>query len=312
MWIIYIIEVIGLSFYNFFMYVPSLARCIFKNFKFIHKDVASDIPGNPHSLDPAMISLLRILPEPSDFTCIWTGIYYDEPMIMKGILPTSRYNSLSVYGRRTDEPPNSIELHADKNGYFEVLILNDEQQSKPYKDKIQKISSNHWNFGFITMRNYLIPSGSRVVTPQIVRLSDNQVIRSSNSFITGPVGIDLGFSKQILMLLRILSMICILLSFNYLYLQINWNHLINQLIILISLSISLLLYQACFMIGYQQLKHLSYLICEQDNKFYLVSAIEGSRISQPSLLHKYWIMRFHIPYGQELSITGCAGADIIR
>ena len=68
--------------------------------------------------------------------------------------------------------------------------------------------------------------------------------------------------------------------------------------------LSMILYQMLFFIGSISLQKLSSKFCSSTNILYLATLEAGSSVSQPSTMHRYWMMHLDIPIGHELHITG--------
>ena len=160
-WMLLFFLVLLLALLNVICYVPMLGAVLMKIQAF-HRRVSSDIPGNPHMFDACIISMMRTLPEPSNFNLIWTNVPFAEPLILRGTFCKSRFNSLSIYGSNMCDPPNSLDLadiNANPDGSFELTISRD-----PTAESSNNICSNDWAGGFISMRNYLVPPGTGIAT----------------------------------------------------------------------------------------------------------------------------------------------------
>ena len=290
---------------NVCSFVPTILRVfLLKNVESLHRDAVSDIPGNPHAFSNAIISLFRTLPEPSNFNIVWTGLSLKEPLLIRGRIPLSRFSSMSVYGAGSSDPPNSIELIADGNARTcEVVLTSDVDADIDEKPNRIVLRTNGWAKGFISMRNYLVPPGTSVVTPEIVRLRDGKVVRSSNALVAGPCGLDMRASKWAMSALRILAVNLIFLGINTILLRgiLSTHHIV--VIIISSGLLGLLIYHLCFILGRKRLQQLTSDICHGINNFYYASLEQGSKASQPSKLHKYWIMCHDVPPGQEIKVT---------
>jgi hypothetical protein len=183
---------------NFFVRLPALFKMMFRSVtQRLHGDAISDIPGNPHAFDAAIISLFNTLPEPSNLNIVQTNLQLDQPLVARGVVGKSRVSSLSLYGQGSSDPPSSIDLRApqkqdrgnkknkqspgaDDPDKFEVLLLGSpEMATQLQADPRPKVVGSGWSKGYIAMRNYLVPAGSRILTPEITRLSDGKVIRSA-------------------------------------------------------------------------------------------------------------------------------------
>jgi hypothetical protein len=114
-WIIVLAFSIGVL--DFFFAAPRLAVILFPRLKFLHQNITSDIPGNPHCFHKCIISLFRTIPEPSNTNLVWTGLPLSEPMLIRGKTPPCRVSSISLYGKGSIDPPSTIDLTSD-NMYF--------------------------------------------------------------------------------------------------------------------------------------------------------------------------------------------------
>ena len=291
--------------------VPSL-KLLFKYQKF-HKRVTSDILGNPHAFDNELISLYNTLPEPSNFNMVWTSIEYKEPIVIQGQLPIARLNSLSIYCRKEGSTvPSSIDLSplTDAKGKFEVIIAPGNADHSRFKKDITVISSSDWDRGFVCIRNYLVPDGLFVATPVISRLADGKVLRQSEVLISGPANLENIFHAKTLQCQR--SRYCLILfsfAINAYYsdhsaLTFDFVHRtcwITCAVILITFFLSYAWSQLLFVLGKQRLLKQT-KFCRAVNVFYLPSDAQAEASSQPCSLHKYWIMKYDVPPGAELSL----------
>ena len=108
-WILLISLAVGVV--ELFIFVPRLAGILLGSIvPSLHSAVTSDIPGNPHAFDDCIISLFRTLPEPSNFNIVWTSLPLSMPLVIRGTVPPSRVNSISLYGKGSSEPPSSLDL----------------------------------------------------------------------------------------------------------------------------------------------------------------------------------------------------------
>jgi hypothetical protein len=288
----------------------------FKRFfdvQYFHRDVTSDIPGNPHVFGNMLISLYNTLPEPSNFNMVWTNIHYREPIIIRGRIPTARINSLTCYSRPGGANyPCSVDLASviDKNGRFEVFVARHGDESVPCPKGMHKLSSADWERGFICMRNYEVPPGTVYETPEIVRAVDDKIIRRTKVLISGPANLQSVFERRqrVLLFSRIILYLVIKvindLFLGRIFISSSINSLWSSLLVVgIALVVSKVLTKQLFKAGKKRL-HKQTAFCTEKNKFYLPDEDQAANGSQPCTLHKYWVMQYDIPKGSTLSLTG--------
>jgi len=290
---------------NVSSFVPTIIRVfLMKNVDSFHRDAVSDIPGNPHAFSNAIISLFRTLPEPSNFNIVWTGLSLKEPLLIRGRIPLSRFSSMSVYGAGSADPPNSTELNGVGNARNCEVVITSEGDADMHEspDRIV-LRNNGWAKGFISMRNYLVPPGTTVITPEIVRLRDGKVIRPSNALVAGPCGLDMRSSKWAMSVARCVGINLAALVLNLVLFKgiLTKRHILAVLIL--GAMLGALIYNLCFILGRKRLLQLTKDICHGINNFYYASLEQGSKTSQPSKLHKYWIMCHDVPRGSELVVS---------
>ena len=300
-------EIVFVALIDLCSFVPTLLRVfLLKNIDACHNDAVSDIPGNPHAFSPAIISLFRTLPEPSNFNIIWTGLSLSEPLLLRGTIPFCRFSSLSVYGAGGSDPPNSVELNwstENNDRSCEVIIASSSSSVSSgvvAKNGTPVVSCEGWKKGFIAMRNYLVPPGTRVQTPEIVRLKDGAVIRPHNVLVSGPCELDMRFSRWALSAGKVLLVNTALVFANHVFLDIDANW--NTAIVVFGVVLGYSLYCLCFVIGGVRLRQLTKDVCKTENVMYFCSLEAGAKTSQPSKLHKYWLMNYHVPIAGELCI----------
>lgn len=308
-----------------FICVPRLAGILLGSIiPSLHSAVTSDIPGNPHAFDDCIISLFRTLPEPSNFNIVWTSLPLSMPLIIRGSVPPSRVNSISLYGKGSSEPPSSLDIELISKYALIIIVLNlrnrflityfflscrdSKFEVKVLPDSIVSdgkdiLSSRKWKQGFCAMRNYNVPPGTVIRTPEIVSLSDGAVIRSSQVIVAGPASTASSYRRRTMrtgIQLALFHLVIASIAFDvYGGGQSSSNAWLTVFIAvsLVGLSISVLLYQACFLLGKAGLRKFSRDICPAENEFYLVSLEHGAKGSQPSLLHTYYLMKYHIGDG---------------
>lgn len=303
-------ESVLLGICNVCSFVPTIIRVfMMKNVESFHKDVVSDIPGNPHAFSPAIISLFRTLPEPSNFNLVWTGLSYSEPLLIRGQIPLCRFSSISVYdGTGSGDAPNSVELLPDSDmntRNCEIIIAPDGSDDASFHSVApgtQILRCNNWKKGFVAMRNYLVPPGTRVITPEVARLRDGIVIRPSNVQVAGPCGLELGASKWAIAFFRCCAVNASLLLVNQFLLGGIVNIWYTVFIIIIGACLGFTMYRICFILGQKRLKKLTAELCPSQNSFFFASLEQGSKTSQPSKLHKYWMMKHDVPEGGEIVV----------
>lgn len=289
--------IILLSLIDFLILVPILLAIILKSVKYLHDRVTSDIPGNPHAFDDAVISLFRTLPEPSNFNLVWTGLLLQgtKYLRIRGKKPKSRVNSLTIYNSlRMNDQPISIDLEdipTDKSDMFEVILAKEDYSNDNTSAKV--INCQHLSRCMIAMRNYLVLPGIIVETPTIV---DNQggVIRSSERLIAGPASFKKTMESRINKQRKHL-LLANLIAAGIITLQLETSYFHCWLSLILSGLIALSIRNLCFMLGRSTLrKMVSTITKKQNHKFFYPNAEESSSASQPSKLHKYWIMSFDL------------------
>ena len=211
------VQVVGFTAVNLFLWVPFLMRLVFKRVTSLADGATSDIPGNVHAFDDSVISAFRTLPEPNNFNVVYTGLDVSSDMVVRGTVPPgARFSSLSIYpapdtvGTPDELLPDSIDLSTVTvaDGSFEVTVLKGKGKGKG-KGKSQgtgtrdsdddssdgsadgsasaSLNSRDWKRGYMAMRNYLVPPGTRVVTPHVETLTDALLIRRSDVAVAGPL-----------------------------------------------------------------------------------------------------------------------------
>ena len=309
------IFIVGLC--DFFILIPFMLRMLFKPVQFLHQYVTSDIPGNIHYFDPAVVCLFRTLPEPSNFNLINTRIplHDNDVVIVRGNMPPSRMSSLSVHGNQV-EAPNSMEV---------TPLKNEGESSRRYeielrrtKDMPKSVDNNrcilecqdHWVNLMVIMRNYLVPPGTMVDTPEIVRKSTGEVIRKSQRLVAGASTLDVSnyrYSTKIKFALFfhlvLWSWIAYSLTTTIPFTDSNFfPHWISRSTIATvgGILFAYLLRHLMFVIGKKRLQQTP---IAPVNTFGLVGLDEASTRSQPSKLHTYYYMNFDFPAGKGLRVT---------
>jgi hypothetical protein len=187
------------------------------------------------------------------------------------------------------------ELVFFRDGKFEVKVLPDSVDSE---GKLV-LSSRTWKRGFCAMRNYNVPPGTSVQTPEILSYPDGAVIRRSQVIVTGPASTASSYRRRIIEIgMRLVLLYLAIAAISY---SIHGRGQPSSTWLadfvaasLGGLSISILLYQTCFLLGKLGLRKFSRNICRAENEFSLVSLEDGAKGSQPSLLHAYYFMKYRI------------------
>jgi hypothetical protein len=313
-------EIFALGVLELIIYVPMFFRLTFRNFQFVHQTICSDIPGNPHVFNLLIISLFQTLPEPNNFNLVWTRVPIEKDVLVRGKIPFSRMSSWSVYGEGSDGVPNTIELCSNVDPVrrdFEVILTKTpEKYSK--KSNILVIDTKGWKYGMCVMRNYLTPPGTEVYTPEIVSYENPQeVIRQPQLVVSGAATLHL---DQAPFITRACGLFILHVIFWFLNLQTNlfttspdpnmanydWYKVIyfNLIISIYGMATFLFLYHSLYWIAKKRLLSFVKEFCPQDNQLCLTSLRESAKASQPSKLHRYWIMKYSIPLNHELSVQG--------
>lgn len=298
---------------DLFIRHPDLKRIF--NVQYLHRRITSDIPGNPHCFDYVLISLYNTLPEPSNFNMVWTNVYYNEPLILRGRIPKARINSLTCYTRPGGANyPCSVDLAdvVDENGRFEVFIAHAGDESVKCPAGMHRLTSADWERGFICMRNYAVAPGTVYETPELVRASDDKLLRKSEVLIAGSPSMKPQFMEKtkVFLLSRLAEFIVINLLNHFVLKRFfdagsTFFNSCSASVIAIALTFFTcnVLTKHLYKAGRSRLARQT-AFCEKKNKFYLPDDDQAANGSQPCTLHKYWVMQYDIPRGDTLSITG--------
>jgi hypothetical protein len=291
---------------NLICYVPMVGKMLFRKNQYLHRSVTSDIPGNPHAFDDAIISLMRTLPEPANFNVCWTGIVLGgNPFRIEGVVPPATINSLSLYSRTTSDPPVTLDLSTLKlapGKRFNVVLAPvscpDITSLLKGQDDVGVIAyPDHWEGGFIAMRNYAVQNGTRVITPTVLSIPDGTVMRPSESLVAG---LTASKGLDILKVLRVVAFNTLI--FGTRVCRESWP-LIERQVLVGGLITGYALYYLLFQLGKRGLhKHIS-LICPHLHQFRRPDDGEASKVSQPSEEHQYWLMRF--------DMNSLSGSDVM-
>jgi hypothetical protein len=305
-----------LALVHILVWVPLFWRMVTKKSQAFHQDVSSDIPGNPHAFDDLAICLFRTLPEPSNFNIVWTNVPLDDgPLVVRhgSSMPPARINSISVYAG-ADGAPASLDLSRcvrRSNGEVDVVIAKSAADAAsagfaPANTLAVPASATR---AFMAMRNYLVPPGTRLVTPSIVRLSDGAVVRRAQALIAGPAAcrsVDLaGKLSRCAIVFVVYAIMSALIYVRNIGFIISADYILNVLVFYAcSAVVASALYHLLYLMGRRGLARFVNTLCTEDNRFYLASLDAGSKVSQPSALHVYYMMRFRVPEGSCVRICG--------
>lgn len=300
----YLLVSLALSIANLICWVPTIGQLILRTKQCLHNHVTSDIPGNPMVFDDLIICLMRTLPEPSNFNIVWTGIEYGHAFRVDGELPNSRMNSLSLYCRQ-QEPPITIDfskITLSPSRRFEVILY--PEHDDKFAKSISNISNrfpypSHWTGGYFAMRNYLVPPGTRVVTPHVQSLDSKSTInRLPQILYAGNTGIknhDLFKMKRVGWLNVAVALACMVLF------QTTFKE--ACMVVLMGFVFFRAFYGLLFVIGKRGLvKHFA-TVCPRPNELFLPDAETASKVSQPSKEHKYWVMRYDLRTGEDILVS---------
>lgn len=304
-------EALVLGVINLIIYVPMFFRLLFRKKPWAHAEITSDIPGNPHVFNNLVISLFQTLPEPNNFNLVWTRVPLEEDLIVRGKIPHSRMSSFSVYGEGSDGVPNTIELcsnidpvHRD----FEVVLT--KYPEKFSKDGKLVMDTKDWKFGMCVMRNYLVPPGAEVYTPEVITASSASsstptIIREAQQLVSGPANLHLDLSPYFKRLQQFLLVNGGVWLINGIFKLFKKRFFLkNMLVTLAGMAVCALIQLLLYQLAKKNLRKFVDEFCQKENELYLTSLKESSKGSQPSRLHRYWIMRYEIPEQQELQVTG--------
>jgi hypothetical protein len=266
---------------------------------------------------------MRTLPEPSNFNLCWTGLSLTEPLRIRGEMPPARINSITIYPRGSNDPPVTLDLSSlsfssppqvDRLRIIDIILLpttpsattGDECCSFTF-EKNSRCGilryPNHWTSGFIAMRNFCVPNGTRVVTPVISCLSDGKVLRESEILIAGITSL---FNLELIKIQRVAVLNATM------FLLCRLCDLSPELILFLlicGLFISSSLYRSLYGLGQRGLsKHMTE-IAPHPHVFALPDIHKASQASQPSLDHRYWVMRYDLLSTETHS--GGEGCDLL-
>ena len=291
--------VLLLGIVNLVLFAPMVGKLIFRKMSFLHRAVTSDIPGNPHAFDDCIISLMRTLPEPSNFNIVFTGMNYDKTLYVEGKLPPATINSITVYSR-SSEPPVTLDLstlNLVAHQRFKVVLCRAEH-AKFYKS-LKSVGNaglltypDHWEGGFIAMRNFSVQNGCRVTTPT-VSLEDGTVVRPPKALVAGVTAVK-GVGIEKIIRVVVFNTCCFVRWTNE-----DWP-LVDRQIMIGGLIAGYIFYIFLFFLGKLGMRKHGTKICPHLHEFRCPDVGEASKISQPSKEHRYWMMRYDMN-----SLSGC-------
>ncbi|CAM9385537.1 unnamed protein product [Ectocarpus fasciculatus] len=153
------------------------------------------------------------------------------------------------------------------------------------------------------MRNYLVPSGTRVVTPRLERAADGSEVRAAQVLTAGPP------STARALMAKTMAKLKKLMIANSVFLLIFKHWLGAKARLCISLITAggvatVLMYRQLFIAGGKSLKKLSSLFCSKTNELFPISLEKGAAVSQPSTMHRYWMMQLDVPVGAAMHVRG--------
>lgn len=150
---------------------------------------------------------------------------------------------------------------------------------------------NHWQGGFIALRNFCVPNGTRVVTPEITRLRDGKVLRKSEVLVAGVTSltnVEINKVKRIILV----NIFSCLLTFYYFKIHSDPKFIIFTH--LIGLIIAYLFHSLLFHFGKKGLEKHIHTISPVPHELKLADIQNASSASQPSQEHRYWLMKYNI------------------
>ena len=229
-----------------------------------------------------------------------------------GSIPNARCNSLCLYGKGATEPPANAEIvpNAKTSRYFEAIFhpgaAIDNNIKLQYPNCTTFITTYKWKRAVLAMRNYVVPPGTLIHTPEIVRLRDLVVIRPSEKVVAGPASTanrerQTHRTSYITIFLAIIAMA----SMNSALLDITLAA--NAIIASIGLVLGHALYSLGYLAGKRQLRVLGREFTHGVmNRFVLATLDQGTKASQPSPLHTYFFMQYDttVEPGAALRIQG--------
>lgn len=247
---------------------------------------------------------MRTLPEPTNFNLCWTGLPLNEPLRLCGEMPPARINSITIYPRGSSDPPVTLDLSSvpsaispQNQRMIDVTLTSSpsSSQSSPTSPASQPKNyrcgvleyPKEWKSGFIAMRNFCVPNGTRVVTPEITTIRDGKVIRHSEILVAGTTSlhnVDLLKIQRILILNLFISLI---LWYTF---HLPLSHIGG--VVVLGLFLSKIFYHQLYRIGKKGLSQHLTEIAPHQHEFKLPDLQRASQASQPSLDHRYWVMRY--------------------
>lgn len=253
---------------------------------------------------------MRTLPEPSNFNICWTGLPLHEPIRIRGELPPARINSLTIYPRASSDPPATLDLETlpqtstvGRERMIDVVLTSSPSSSPSTASSTskEKDSDNqlyrrgvltypdHWKGGFIALRNFSVPNGTRVVTPEITRLRDGKILRKSEVLVAGITSItnvELNKVRRVLLFNLLSCFACFYFSILPTLELILTVHFMGALI-------GYLCSSSFFYLGMKGLaKHIQ-TISPVPHELKLADIEHASTASQPSQEHRYWLMKYN-------------------
>lgn len=182
------------------------------------------------------------------------------------------------------DPPCTIDcdkLKLNSDGTFSLTFTTDSNDTSLNKIVYPK----SWKKGFIAMRNYVIPPGSKIKTPQLSS-STNDIIRPHHILVAGPTAL---LGKDYIPQGRVILLNCFAYVVTYI---LGHPNKISIYLISFGLLIGYLLYRCLFLIGKKGISKLFATLTQQTNVFAFGDMKTASKVSQPSQEHRYWMMKY--------------------
>jgi hypothetical protein len=215
-------------------------------------------------------------------------------------------NSFSLYCRQ-QEPPITIDFSktvCSSSRQFEIILYPENRDASTLASVKSDSSTmiaypSHWTGGYFAMRNYLVPPGTRVVTPHVQSIDNKSCIdRLPQVLYAGNTGIK---SHDLIKLQRVLVINTAVIFVNSLVFQITFED--GFVAALMGIVLFRALYALLFVIGKKGLVEHFATVCPRPNELFFPDAVTASKVSQPSKEHKYWVMRYDLPVGEDILVS---------
>jgi hypothetical protein len=189
--------------------------------------------------------------------------------------------------------------------FYRILLTKTPEKYKDSNEYDLIVFTHDWKRGMLCIRNYLVPPGTTVFTPRLLWKDTGVEFRPPRKVVAGPTNLHVNMGPQTAR--QSATIITHLLSF-WAFNLFVWKNAptkfwpASAVFTLATFIVLRVIYWLLYCVGQRRVNEAFHRGTPKLHTVKLVDVEGKAHDSSPSKLHRYYLMRYDVPVGQELKI----------